>query len=139
MKPSLLVVADRGVVKIYDLGGSAEIPRLLGESHIDGVRWRNRVTDQAGSFPSDVGGATEERMTAEAGEEMRAFREIGAHVVNFLNRHPRKLWLFAAPSEINAAILDHLPVDAKERLMRNLPLDLVNVPASELLAHLDRA
>lgn len=138
MKATLLVVADRGTLKFYDLGDGTEIPRLVGESHFEAARsrWEDRVTDDAGSFPSGVGGATAERMTAEAELETRAFRQIAGRIVQYLDASPAAQWAFAAPSEINSAIVDGLPSGIKGRLVRNLSLDLTNVPAGQLWKHL---
>jgi len=44
-------------------------------------------------------------------------------------------WMFAAPQEINAAILDHVETRWNDRLERNIFRDLVNQEASVLEEH----
>jgi hypothetical protein len=57
LRAPFIVVADRGVVKAYELRQTAKhgtaarlvMERKLGEAH---ERYRDKVTDQAGAFPS---------------------------------------------------------------------------------------
>jgi hypothetical protein len=146
MKPKFLVITDRGQLKAYQLAappGQSSTPRLVAEHRIEPSRGKfdEKVTDQAGAFPSGHAAGTTtstssaERLTLEAENERRSFREIGAHISRILAAQRPDTWAFAAPSEINRAILDEVPKDLKDSLAMNVPRDLVHTPDGELLAH----
>ncbi|MDX2081662.1 MAG: host attachment protein [Terrimicrobiaceae bacterium] len=143
----MIIVADRGGLRAYAVEkndtGNHQIPRLLDAMEIDEARgpFRENFSDRAGSFPDATSpgqaNPTAERMNLAAEYEMRSFRAVAARVIELLREHAPERWAFAAPSEINGAILDGLPVDLRERLAKNVRRDLVNVPASDLLRHFD--
>lgn len=140
--PSLLFIADRGKLLTYAPNASAEKPTLDLVDRVDLPEGKDRlgeqVTDRAGAFPiAGDGSATSaaERMTLTAELEMRTFRDIAERIITLVEqRHPES-WAFAAPSEINRAILDGLPAQTKQTLVQNLPLDLTNTPSGQLLDH----
>lgn len=145
MKPTFLVLADRGQLKAYQLtsssGASCPTPRLIADYRIEPARgkFEEKVTDQAGAFPSGhaSGSSTSsaERLTLEAENERRSLREIGGHIGRILAAQRPDAWAFAAPPEINRAILEEVPKDARHTLAMNVPRDLIHTPESELLAH----
>jgi Protein required for attachment to host cells len=144
--PSLFVVADRGRLLAYAIDRSARAPaaRLLDSADFEGQqRLGQQVTDKAGAFPvAGSGGqanASAERMTLVAELEMRNFRRIAARITALLHEHHADAWSFAAPSEINAAIVKDLQPALRETLVQNLPRDLTRVPPGELLDHFARA
>jgi hypothetical protein len=148
MKTNFLVLADRGQLKAYQLAappGQSRTPRLVANYRIEPARGRfdEKVTDQAGAFPSGhaAGASTSsaERLTLEAENEKRSLREIGGHIGKILaSQHPDS-WAFAAPPEINRAILDEIPQDWKNSLALNVPRDLIHTPDAELMAHFGQA
>jgi hypothetical protein len=144
---SLIILADRGKLKAFS------VERILGATpHLQLVRQVNvaeprqcaaeKFTDQAGAFPNGgwlgTGNSTAERMLADAEEEIRTFREIAGEIVALLRKYQPDQWGFAAPSEINGAILDGLPAEHRQTLAQNLPRDLVNVPPNHLSLHFER-
>jgi len=144
MKPELLIVADRAHMKVYTVkqpGGRAPMPHLVEDFTVDEVhdRYADQYTDQAGAFPNagtlGQGNSTAERMTLEAENETRFFRKLASHLEEVVRTHRPERWSFAAPSEINGAILDGIPNDCRKTLVQNVPKDLVNQPAAGLLAH----
>jgi hypothetical protein len=98
------------------------------------------VTDQAGAFPvsGSVGTGASESMPMVAELEIRSFRSIREKIVEILDREKPNRWGFATPSEINGAVLDELDDRYRKILQVNLRLDLVNNPASEVLAAFQR-
>lgn len=148
MKSELLIVADRAHMKVYTVekpGGRARMPHLLEDFTVDEVhdRYADRYTDEAGAFPNGAslgqGNSIAERMTLEAEHEMRYFRKLASHLQEVVRARQPDRWLFAAPSEINGAILDGLPNDCRKTLVENVPKDLVNQPVAGLLAHFQKA
>lgn len=140
--PPFLIVADRGSVRAFsveDTPAHGQMPRLLESFDISAApeKYQDRFSDQAGAFPNGgsngQGNSIAERMTLDAEWEMRAFREIARRIGDLLERHQPTRWGFAAPSEINGAILDQLPAGGKDRLTRNVKRDLLKVDAKSLL------
>lgn len=133
--PSIVIVADRGHLLAYRSrkNGSFEqidssiIPE--GNSKISDI-----VTDQSGAFPVSGGQGTAayESMPLIAELEVRCFRKIAAEIKEIIGREKPGRWGFAAPSEINGAIVDHLDPELREHLSVNLKLDLTNVPKTEI-------
>ena len=83
------------------------------------------------------GNSAAERMTLVAEEEVRIFRTIAGHLTRLLQEHGQARWYFAAPSEINGAIIDGLGRDLHARLERNVKSDLTHTPTAELLRHFE--
>jgi hypothetical protein len=146
--PPFIIVADRGLLKAYAVENTPArpaMPRLIGTLHLSEPhqRYAEKFSDQAGSFPNGgtggQGNSVAERMTLDAEGEMRAFRRIAEEITALLQTHRPERWAFAAPSEINGAILNGLKPEWKERLSRNIPRDLVKIAAPELLAHFQTA
>ena len=139
--PSILIVADRGHFLAYSVietprGASARLVESsdLIEGH---ERLSEKLTDKAGSFPiSGIGGnanSSAERMTLAAELECRTFRDIAKRIETIVNDKQPESWGFAAPSEINGAILDGIDTKIHQRLTRNLHRDLTRLPPQEML------
>ena len=144
--PAMLIVADRGCLRAYTIARSARepVPRLLDavdfpEAH---QRLAEQVTDRAGSFPVAGGGhasGTAGRMTLAAELDIRTFRQVAGRIMALLKQYRPDAWSFAAPAEINGAILDGVPSGYREQLVQNLARDLTHTPPGELLGHFERA
>lgn len=148
MRADLVIVADRGAVKaceVQQTSTSDATLRVVADLRID--EGHRRLTDvyadQAGSFPNGGsngnGNSVAERMGAEAEQEMKSFRAVARDIIGILETHKPVRWVFAAPSEINASILDGLRPALKESLVQNLRRDLTNTPPGELAAHFEKA
>lgn len=141
--PPLLVVADRGQIKTFISNGDHDgsIPHLADVIRIDEAhhRYQDVYTDQAGSFAKrgtgHVGNATAERMKVDTEKNTRIVKLIGEHLQELLDLHRPRRWGFAAPSEINSAILSQLPEAWTENLQINLTKDLVKEDAASLRTH----
>ncbi len=141
-----IVVADRGIVKAYEVKNTpthGAIPRLVLETNLKEAheRYRDKVTDQAGSFPAFGSGgnanAIAERQGIEAEEDARLFKSIAEQIEEIIRRYEPLHWSFAAPAEINPAILDRIPADLRKTLEHNVKRDLVKIPANSLLQHFE--
>lgn len=143
--PPFLVIADRGRMKAYEthepLEGGCSLRVLediqMLEPH---QKFEARYTDRAGAFPAgaSAGNSSGERLNLESETRLRIFRQLAEKLTEWLKKHGPRRWAFAAPSEINDAILNGLDADLKGRLVKNLRADLVNVPTHTLLRHFDR-
>lgn len=141
--PDLIIAADRGRFIAYVPNESGSLKSLGSEEIPEGLnKLSEQVTDKAGAFPvtglnraSGVNGtftASAERLTLEAEIEMQSFRKVAANIESIVARRQPKSWGFAAPSEINGAILDGVGNQVKKTLAVNLRQDLVNVPADQI-------
>lgn len=141
MNPSLLYIADRGGLKIYRIEDAA--PHLLEFFPVDDARgrWRDHLTDRAGGFPASKtagqGTSTAERLRLEAETDMRCLRKIAGRLQESLDEHAEARWSFAAPSELNDAILDGLASRYRSRLVQNVRADLLNIPEEDLATHFE--
>lgn len=145
--PELIIAADRGRLVAYTPNESGTLKALRSEEIPEGLnKLSEQVTDRAGAFPMmgpnrgatsggvNVGTFTgsAERLTLEAEIEMQSFRKVASNIQSLVSKRQPKTWGFAAPSEINGAILDGVDPQIKQSLVANLRLDLVNVPADQV-------
>jgi hypothetical protein len=100
-------------------------------------RLSQQVTDQAGSFPAagttGRGNAAAERMSLIEEMDAQNFRRVGNCINHVLSSHHPEDWGFAAPSEINRAILEFVKPEFTGTLAQNVPKDLTKVPPYEVV------
>lgn len=142
----LFFVADRGVLKIYTLDRNhSPTLRLAEEVRIPEAtaRMSERFSDQAGAFPTGgtagQGNSMAERQNLTAENEARSFRRISTKIADVLEHGGQNRWSFAAPAEIDGAILDGIPAHLKNTLHKKVRKDLVNIPDHNLLGHFQSA
>jgi hypothetical protein len=143
MNQTFLVIADRGRLRMFSVEAAGARQRLTSLADTEMVEPRLKISekyaDQAGrrDNPGDSMefGSTNEQLTIGLEEDKRLFEHIGKSINALLHEHAAERWLFAAPSEVNAAILQHVDSSLKAGLEENLKLDLVNVPNDELAQH----
>lgn len=147
-RPSFLIIADRGGLKAFAVEQTPNRGRTLRLVNslqlIDAHgRFRDKFTDQAGSFPNGAsdgqGSSIAERQELAAEMETRIFRQLASRMTTLLREHQPAAWGFAAPSEINGAIIDGLDRDLHDRLCWNLKRDLINTDPSELWSRFEAA
>lgn len=141
--PPILIVTDRGHFIAYQLNSDFKPQKIDETKFAEGnEKLSEQVTDRAGGFPNGgskgQGNSAAERMTLVAELEMRCFRHIAERIISVLEQ-AHGPWAFAAPSEINGAILDGLPKNLKDRLKLNLTRDLTHTPATQLCDHFLKA
>jgi Protein required for attachment to host cells len=71
----------------------------------------------------------------ETEEDSRLFKAIAQQIEGILRRNRPLSWAFAAPAEINPAILQHIAKDLHKILDQNVKHDLTKVPGHSLLEH----
>lgn len=104
------------------------------------VKISDLVTDQAGAFPTDgPGTAAYESMPLATELEIRSLRQIGGKIGEILEREEPVTWGFAALSELNEAILEHVPDERLDNLTVNLFLDLTNSPVTKAHSRFEEA
>lgn len=140
--PSFLIVADRGRLVAYTCESESQqgtVPQVVAEVTFTEAHenFSEKVTDQAGAFPdggtAGQGNAAAERLTLINEMDLQNFRRVGNCINHVLSSHHPKEWGFAAPSEINRAILEYVKPEFTGKLAQNLPKDLTKVPAEELV------
>jgi hypothetical protein len=150
MKSSFLIIADRGNLKAFRVEKTANErpPRLQLIEALSLVEAHRKIsemnTDLAGRF--SVGGAaagargnngrhqnsiSDRHYEIEMGR--RICRQLACHIASILRREQPDHWSFAAPPEINDAILDELEPGLRRHIAENIRLDLVNATAEEVL------
>lgn len=137
----LIIVADRGSLKAFlveETPTHGPAPRLVESFHIADAhqRYADTYSDQADAFPKGgtvgQGNAIGERLRLETEIQHRIYRQLAHQIASLIRQHQVERWAFAAPSEINAAILEELPPDLSARLDGNLKSDLTKIAPSEL-------
>lgn len=134
MNAPFLYIASPDGLKTYRMEDDG--PRLVDYSPIDypGTRWLDHPADRLGAPSVET---TSERLRHEAESGMWRLRKITGRLRDLLDESPDARWAFAAPAEINDAILDGLPSRYHARLTQNLREDLFHTPEKELPLRLD--
>lgn len=137
----LIIVADRGSLKAFlveETPARGSAPRLVESFHIAEAhqRYADTYSDQAGASPrggiAGQGNAIGERLRLETEIQHRIYRQLAHQIASLIRQHQAERWAFAAPSEINSAILAQLPAELSARLDGNLKSDLTKISPSEL-------
>jgi hypothetical protein len=144
---TLVVVADRGSVKAYKVnetpnrGPSLQLVRAFDLTDAHG-RYQDKLTDQAGRFPVGDGGgaagsgrhqnAIAERQGLETENDRRIFKQLAENISEVIKGEAPEGWSFAAPAEIQPAIVDLLPREIRDRIVEHVPADLVKIPVANL-------
>jgi Protein required for attachment to host cells len=146
--PSFLIVADRGRLIAYTCESKrpqGSVPRMVAEVTFSEAHQRlsEQVTDQAGSFPdlgtAGRGNAAAERMSLIEEIDVQNFRRVGNCINHVLSSHHPVEWGFAAPSEINRAILEFVKPEFTGTLAQNVLKDLTRVPADKVAERFEAA
>lgn len=146
MKKKIILTTDLGTFKAFEL-----IERLQAGSpsleHLDSFetvyaddRISRRLADQAGqfgkgamSFAAINDGANGERHNIHLEDERRSLAIVASRMEEIVSHPEVDSCYFAAPSEINGAIFDHLSPTAKAKITRNLKCNLVNATKTDLI------
>ena len=143
---TLVVVANLGHLKAFrvaetptrgrklDLIEEIEFPEAHGH-------FLDKVTDMAGRFPGSDGAgqgtgmSTGEALGAELEIQKRLVKLVAERIATVLLSERPEYWHFAANAEVHQAILNELPLELRERVVRHVQADLTKAPAPEVLAH----
>jgi len=139
--PSLIIVTNRGHLVAYRPTETGSLQRIDTAAFSEGTdKISEIVTDQAGAFPmTGPGTGSYESLPLVEELEVRCFRRIAEKIADIIKREKPSYWGFATPSEINRAILDHLAPQYREKLSRNLKLDLTNATHEDVAARFEKA
>lgn len=146
--PSLLIVADRGCVKAFQVENTptrGPMPRLAETFQVSAVpdRYREEYTDRIGSFPNSgtnrQGNSVAEHHSVGEEHETRACREIARQIDRLLSQYHPATWGLAAPSEIAGAVLEKLTPNGRSSLKTVVKHDLINVDAKALIGQFHEA
>jgi hypothetical protein len=142
MKRKLIIVADLGLVKAYDVDFPAEqTPRLeqLDEIVLEDAHLRvvDKFSDVAGRHTSPAqknwGAPLADDHNLKLESKRRLIRQVAAHVERLIQRAGGDGCWLAAQKEINHQILKELSPSVREHIKKNLPRDLTKTAPKELL------
>lgn len=145
---SLIIVTDRGSLKAYKVeetpnrGPSLRLVNAFDTTDAHG-RYQDKVTDQAGRFPSGDGGAASgrhqnavaERQGMETENDRRIFKQLADNIAEVVKREGSQGWSFAAPASIHSAVVDLLPSEVRDRIVEHVKSDLVKIEPASLAEH----
>ncbi|HPA20862.1 MAG TPA: host attachment protein [Verrucomicrobiae bacterium] len=140
----LIVLMDLGCLYGYrlvrdEIGGSDRLEAVHRHDNVDAhVRFGQKVTDQAGRFPSakNVRGGSMSQ-----GEDHNGRTETERRLINIqleqlkslLDQSSCDAWYLAAPGNINHRIIEGLLPIHRQRLHKNLAADLTKLPPHQVL------
>jgi len=145
---SLIVTADRGSLKAYKVnetpnrGPSLQLVQAVDFTDAHG-RYADKVTDQAGRFPTGDGtsqsgrhqNSVAERQGIETENDRRIFHELAETIAKVVKAEGGEGWSFAAPASIHTAIVALLPAAVRGRIVEHVKSDLVKTEIASLPQH----
>ena len=141
---SLIVVTDRGSLKAYKVnatpsrGPSLQLVQAFDTTDAHG-RYQDKITDQAGSFPSGAApgqmNSTSESSGIDLENDRRICKQLAENIAEVVSREGTGGWSFAAPASIHAAIVELLSADVRDRLVEHVKSDLVKIEPAKLPEH----
>jgi len=143
---SLVIVTDRGGLKAYRVnqtptrGPSLQLVQAFNITDAHG-RLIDKVTDVAGRFSVTNGagahrgpGSIAERTQILTEMDRRIHKELADQITNIVSNNGEEGWSFAAPAEIHAAILSHLPATVADRIVEHVKSDLLKIEPAKLIS-----
>lgn len=150
MKKRVVVVADLGNFKAYRLDDNQfnSSPRLELVEEFETVAGHEKMIDQLsdepGRFPKSAGMpgisgdmSAGERHNIELEQRRRLVKQLAESLSKVIQREQAEGCYFAASREINNQILDELAPNVRDRIERNIPLDLTKSDKTAILRHFD--
>ena len=141
---SLIIVTDRGSLKAYKVsdtptrGPSLQLVQAFDTTDAHG-RYQDKLTDQAGAFPSGAApgqmNSIAERTGIENENDRRICKQLADNIAEIVQRQGAEGWSFAAPASIHAAVVELLPVDVRDRIVEHVKSDLVKIEPAKLAGH----
>ncbi|MDZ4286823.1 MAG: host attachment protein [Prosthecobacter sp.] len=134
MATPFIVVADRGRLRMFSVETVGPRHRLRSLADVQPIASHLKIgekyTDQAGARDNS-GDALNAKGTLEKPriaieENKRLLEWLGKNITTLLREHGAENWMFAAPPEVNNAILEYVDSALKTRLTKNISRDLVN-------------
>ena len=102
-------------------------------------RYQDKVTDQAGSFPSGAApgqtNSISERTGIETENDRRICKQLADSIAEIAEREGGDGWSFAAPASIHSAVVELLPAEIREKIVEYVKSDLVKIEPAKLPTH----
>ena len=104
------------------------------KTEVLGRRVGERLTDQAGRFPSDgsPGMSNGEANGSDLEEEKRLIGQVADEVAQVVEREKPKFWKLAAPKAINSRLVAELAPAIRESMIINEKYDFTKLPTLEV-------
>ena len=143
----LMIVTDLGRMKAFRITRDDDDPTTspaftdLADDDLENSHSKvsDRVTDQAGRFPTGNGGmAIGERHNEEEEARQHQLDAIVDRIHSVASGEKTPIYL-AAPQTILGQLFDKLGADIRHRVRKDLPLDLVKAPKLDLLKRFELA
>ncbi|MEY2564777.1 MAG: hypothetical protein QOH88_2970 [Verrucomicrobiota bacterium] len=141
---SLIIVTDRGSLKAYKVtetptrGAHLQLVQAFDTTDAHG-RYQDKLTDQAGSFPSGMApgqmSSTAERTGIDIENDRRIFKQLADSITQIVHREGKDGWSFAAPASIQSAVVELLAPDVRNRVVEFVKSDLVKIEPAKLAGH----
>jgi Protein required for attachment to host cells len=141
---SLIIVTDRGTLKAYKVndtptrGPTLKLIQAFDTTDAHG-RYQDKLTDQAGAFPSGSapgqGTSIAERTGIETENDRRIVKQLADSIAEVVEREAKDGWSFAAPASIHSAVVEQLPAAVRDRIVEHVKSDLVKIELAKLPAH----
>ena len=141
---SLIIVTDRGTLKAYKVndtptrGPALKLIQAFDTTDAHG-RYQDKLTDQAGAFPSGSapgqGTSIAERTGIETENDRRIVKQLADSIAEVVEREAKDGWSFAAPASIHSAVVEQLPAAVRDRIVEHVKSDLVKIELAKLPAH----
>jgi len=141
---SLIIVTDRGTLKAYKVnntptrGPSLKLVQAFDTTDAHG-RYQDKLTDQAGAFPSGPapgqGTSIAERTGIETENDRRIVKQLADSIVEVVQREGKDGWSFAAPASIHSAVVEQLPANVRDKIVEHVKSDLVKIEPAKLPGH----
>ena len=141
---SLIIVTDRGSLKAYKVsetpnrGPHLQLVQAFDTTDAHG-RYQDKLSDQAGSFPSGAApgqmNSVGERTGIESENDRRIHKQLADSITEIVQREGREGWSFAAPASIHSAVVDLLPAGLRDKIVEYVKSDLVKIEPAKLAGH----
>jgi len=142
MKNIVVVVTDLGNFKAYKLERTdLNTPRLVLMEEFLPVdshgKLLEKISDQAGRYRSGIHGKWTspwgEPHNIELEQRKRLVRQIAGELQNVLDSDGVEGCYFAATKDVHNQILEMLPRNTRQKIVKGIPADLTKLDKSELL------
>jgi len=141
---SLIIVTDRGSLKAYKVtetpnrGPHLQLVQAFDTTDAHG-RYQDKLTDQAGAFPSGAApgqmNSVAERTGMETENDRRICKQLADSITEIAERDGKRGWSFAAPASIHSAVVELLPATIRDKIVEQVKSDLVKIEPAKLPGH----
>lgn len=134
MNKALVVLIDKGHLKVYDLLKSKNNKKTINlvrssENRVAKLRLKDKISDQYGRFGTGNG----ENHNYRREEEKRFIKNIAGDINSLIKNGRYENWFLASEKSINNKVLKLLDPEVKCCLKENIAADLTNLHKMELL------